>query len=940
MNPQSSGDVSRIIPLFPIGLFWKAFVAYVRLLNEGKRGPFMLNEKFKYRLRSYLVFAKFFPNFNKIKGKRKMHLKRNMSKSTVIALALLMVSAALSALQIQPVHAQLATVQPISGPLPVGTAPNITITTEAYLSFRPNPVGLGQTFLVNTWLHPPINVQRQFTKAFQVTLTKPDGTKDVIGPMDSFCGDSTGWFEYVADQIGTWKIKFVFLGMYFPAGRYLSGFIVTNTSGTVIDSAYYKPSSTAEIQLSVQEELVASWPPAPLPTDYWTRPVLPHNREWWLILGNFPATGIVGGDPNWPANTNRYMSNYNFIPYVQAPNTPHAVWYRYDADGGLVGGATGYTSLSPRGGTTEVTAPNIIYAGRCYRTITKASSTGTSSQNYWECFDLRTGEVYWEIPLQAGQSAPTMLTYEPAGSEVPGAQEALGAWRVYGVAVTAGTAGRIIKYDLFTGTVAVNITGPPSGISAGTFYDDPWMLSVQTLGGGNYRLINWTIANNAGYEVTASYGAQPIVDNFTRRIWGNITWPFSSLGTVDFESGVAVNTAGISSSGTGTSIGQRIMAASLTTGQLLWNITTDLSTGLETFFSGNNAVADHGKFAVRMQNGQYYCWDLNTGKLLWKSRLSSWPWGVFSAYSVHSAYGLIYTFDYVGVHAIDWETGQTAWIYNAPTPYEFETPYQGNYSWHSSGMVVDGKIYAMTNEHSPQLPLTRGWKLHCINATTGEGIWNTIGWSNVGGGRAFPGAFADGYLAFFNWYQGFLYVYGKGKSATTVTAPDIVVSKGNGVVIKGTVLDISPAQPGTPCVAKESMALQMEYLHMQMPIDGIWHNETITGVPVTLIAMDSNGTAINIGAVTTNGYYGTFCIEWTPPNTGTYEIIASFAGDGSYGSSAASTMVSVGAAAATAQPSETSPPIEMAPLYYDLAVGVIVIVIAIAIATVLILRKH
>jgi hypothetical protein len=160
-------------------------------------------------------------------------------------------------------------------------------------------------------------------------------------------------------------------------------------------------------------------------------------------------------------------------------------------------------------------------------------------------------------------------------------------------------------------------------------------------------------------------------------------------------------------------------------------------------------------------------------------------------------------------------------------------------------------------------------------------------------------------------------------------------------VITGTVLDMSPAQPGTPCVSKESMALQMEHIHKQLPIDGIWHNETITGVPVTLTAMDANGTSYDIGTVTTNGYYGTFGIEWVPPNTGTYQIIASFAGDDSYGSSGAATTISVGLAPTGSEATPTAgPTVDMTPLYYGLTIGVVAIIIAIAIATVLIIRRH
>jgi len=95
-----------------------------------------------------------------------------------------------------------------------------------------------------------------------------------------------------------------------------------------------------------------------------------------------------------------------------------------------------------------------------------------------------------------------------------------------------------------------------------------------------------------------------------------------------------------------------------------------------------------------------------------------------------------------------------------------------------------------------------------------------------------------------------------------------------------------------------------------MPIDGVWGNETITGVPVTLTAVDSDDNWIDIGTVTTSGYYGTFGLAWTPSEEGTYEIIASFEGDDSYGSSGAATYVTVGPAAAAAvpiEPEETEP---------------------------------
>jgi hypothetical protein len=76
----------------------------------------------------------------------------------------------------------------------------------------------------------------------------------------------------------------------------------------------------------------------------------------------------------------------------------------------------------------------------------------------------------------------------------------------------------------------------------------------------------------------------------------------------------------------------------------------------------------------------------------------------------------------------------------------------------------------------------------------------------------------------------------------------------------------------------------MEYLHLQQPIGGIWNNETITGVPVSLTAISENDTVYDLGTAMTNGYSGVFSQAWTPPAEGKYEIIASFAADDSYGS--------------------------------------------------------
>jgi hypothetical protein len=864
-------------------------------------------------------------------------LKTIIAKLITIVLILLITIVILTEM---PVQAQYKNMQEGgSTSLPSGVTPDVTVDAHAYLSFRPTTVGLGQTFLVNMWISPALHVSRYFT-GFKVTITKPDGTQDAL-TLNSYRADTTAWFEYIADQIGTWKIKFEFPGAYYPPGNYTvaAGAFAGASTVNFQQSCYYTPSSTQEQELTVTEAQVASWPTIPLPTDYWSRPIVFNNRDWWTIAGNYPWYGPAGGGPNWQniwnqqyPDTNTYASpRYGFVPWAQAPDSAHIVWKKQGAISGIAGGDLGAWGIFTSPGN-----PYMIYSGRAYQVVTKPLNG--VSQSVWQCYDLRTGQLYWELPVNflgnnafgvATTTAPTVIEYEKGTPEVPGGDASGWNQRVNLLYIGGGT---LLKYDPWTGAMTGNYSIAP--LSSATYYRNGYALGVQNLGGGNYRLINFTT-----FTTTS---------NFSARIMGNITWPWSSLGTAqDFNVNIAALTSAITPPAVGAYYGTSISAASLTTGQLLWNITSD-----QTMYSGSCTVADHGKVAVCMMSGSFLAWDLTSGKLAWTSDQMDYPWDAsgFGAYSIQSAYGMLYRQAYSGVYAFNWTNGKIVWKYEAPTPYEYETPYTsrngtGVYSFdpfNSCGIIADGKLYVVSCEHTPSEPVTRGWGLHCINVTTGQGLWQMTGlWgfsiTLQDPVSVFPGPIADGYL-FTSSSDGYNYVLGKGKSATTVEGPLTAAPKGTGIIIKGTVLDQSPAQTGTPCVSKESMSAQMAYLHMQQPIDGITHDLTITGVPVTLTAISEND-SIDLGTVTTDGYYGTFSKTWVPPAAGDYKIKASFTGDDSYGSSSAATTIAVGQAQATAtpQPQQLTTDYSMTIVGTGVAIAVAMI-IALAVA-VLILRK-
>ena len=68
----------------------------------------------------------------------------------------------------------------------------------------------------------------------------------------------------------------------------------------------------------------------------------------------------------------------------------------------------------------------------------------------------------------------------------------------------------------------------------------------------------------------------------------------------------------------------------------------------------------------------------------------------------------------------------------------------------------------------------------------------------------------------------------------------------------------------------------MEAVYQQQPMP-----TNLTGVPVTINVVDSNGNYRTIGTATSNAY-GTYSLTWTPDISGDYTVIANFAGTESY----------------------------------------------------------
>jgi hypothetical protein len=474
------------------------------------------------------------------------------------------------------------------------------------------------------------------------------------------------------------------------------------------------------------------------------------------------------------------------------------------------------------------------------------------------------------------------------------------------------------------------------------------MISIANVSVSSYQCVDGT---NLAYAIT--YGGQLVGWNMSQVIVSNLLTMLAPAGTVvigDWPAGITwtrtLPTPIIN--GTTSLVGaQSIVGISadqstivLKTPNQYWGFSTKDGTSLWNL-TLNYPVAANEEISLYGVNdfiifdptaATFKCYSMLTGALLWTSpSFSSFPWATTWTvyYSETNDYNNFYAMFPDGtMAAYSLATGQLVW-HNTAIP---STEYTANAVPYVTGMVmVGGNIYAYAGYSIlyQANPVPRFGMMTCVNATTGD-ITYTLN------GGVFPLAAADGYVIGYAINDGKLYCVGKGQTSTTVSAPQTAITAGTTVIISGTVLDQSAAQPNTAAISDENMSVWMDYLNMQ--------NSTLLnappaciGVPVTLIAVDPNGNAVTIGTATSD-YQGNYGFQWTPTIPGLYHIYATFAGSNSYYTSSASTYATV--ASASSSPSPTSTPIANPPYeLYTIGMGVAIIV-AIAVVGLLLLRKR
>ena len=364
----------------------------------------------------------------------------------------------------------------------------------------------------------------------------------------------------------------------------------------------------------------------------------------------------------------------------------------------------------------------------------------------------------------------------------------------------------------------------------------------------------------------------------------------------------------------------------------------------------NRTVFDENDPILGYENGIYVSfardklqwtgYNANNGALIWTSEPYTTALSTYSGINPDKkviADGVLYNTGYdCMVHAINMTTGQLIWEWYTGSA-GVDSPYggwaiQGSYT---GPRFADGKFFGINGEHTPLATPWVGGRVYAIDGKTGKTVWS------ISGTQAEAASFAIAYgkLVYLNGYDGQIYCFGKGRSATTIDAPATAITFGSSLVIRGTVTDQSPGDTclgisaaGTPAISDDSMSAWMEYLYQQK-----LKPTNATGVEVTIAVIDSNGNYRTIGTTTSNtdGFYS---FNWTPDITGQYTVYATFEGSESYYASHAVTSFAVDQAVAT--PAPTATPQSAADLYFIPAIiGVIIAIVVVGAVLALLVTK-
>ena len=837
------------------------------------------------------------------------------------------------------------------------------IPTYAKLGFSSNPIGVGQETLIYMFLgNPPFDgaalTNDYRFRNYHLTITAPDGSEEKIN--FDYIADSTNaqTYSYTPEQVGEYSINFTF------PGQAINDYSHNPESAYVNDT--YLPSSTSA-KLIVQEEPIPSPIDSyPLPTEYWTRPIYGENPYWFTISSNWLGSGVPGYG-GMPGPNMQCFSGDSI-----GPETSHIMWSMPIQSGGVVGGdlfdIAGNTYFEGSAYIQRFTNP-IIVNGRLYFREPFSFSGGTTGPTY--CVDIRSGEVIW-----SRTDLPTLSFAYIYDVETPQQHG------VYQPILCTSNFGQ--GFDADTGEPLFNTTGVPSGTTVLGPQGEHLRYVITPANQGDtsdpdWRLLQWNSSKlwsglgfGEGTSTRPSISGTVDASTSNRYDW-NISLPWLNQMDQSLNRGSLVNPISVVQAfyddillcreGSLPSTNQdpsivnpyTYFAVNLdpskgSIGSVLWRNTITPPQDIKIISYGGADPEARVFVESYRQTSTWTGYSLDTGKKLWGPTQSQDDFDYYGSPGPGTlantiAYGKLYSSAYAGIlYCYDLQTGQRLWTYGnggeGNSTFGGLGVYYNHYPTFINAIGND-IVYLVTTEHTVETPIYKGALIRAVNATDGTEIWTLSGY--VGEFAASSFAIADGYALYFNGYDNQIYSVGRGPSAITVEAPLANVQLGSGLVIRGSLTDVSAGTKqneqaarftyGVPLASDQIMKDWMGYVYQQKPMP-----TNFAGVPVAISVVDSNGNCRTIGTATTDEN-GAYSLEWTPDIEGMYKVYATFEGTKGYWPSNAITSFAVDQAAATPTP-QAEQPESMADQYFIPAIAALFILVAVIGAVIiLMLRK-
>jgi hypothetical protein len=901
----------------------------------------------------------------------------------------------------------ILTIPLVALPLANAHSPPWDIVTFAYINVAPNPVGVGQKVDILIWVDKPRasaaleNDYRQHNYRLTIldsddNVVKSEFWETVIDTT------SSQYYAWTPDTAGTYTLQFEFEG--FAANDYPHAnsetddyFVPSFASTTLIVQEEPLPSPITSYPLPTEYwtrpiygentdwwSISSNWLGTGQPTiTGWGFSAAGIDRDPGAAVG--PATGhimwakevqaggVVGGD-SFPIRGNTWFEGSAYSQRYNNPIIIHGRLY-YNPPVSFTGSESGpNTCVDLRSGEViwerddlpvfdfgliyDVEDPQQhgVYPALLIDTV----GGGFFGGGDWDVYDAWTGDFLVTI------NGP------PSGTEVIGPQGEhiryvmnnegsfsdpdyhLRMWNssLLWDGVGFGTSGLSPNWDTqtFTETETVNVTTttyvngslvitetPTTTTTSETYVD------ADVIGGDHNRY------NDLDVQIA----------------WRNGMSPSPSVLWAEYGDIMILrqgNLPGLTPAGFGqtsqspyTYMGVNLNASKGAIGTLLWSKTYGPPTGAG--LANVSVIQGVADFESRVftetykETTQHVGYSMVDGSRLWTTEGQaaldyygnpSIPW-----ISSLAAYGKVFSSGYGGIiYAYDSLTGDLVWTYgNGGEGNSTNSGFQLAYGHYPTfiGAFGSGMVYAFTAEHTVNTPIYKGAMARGINATTGEEVWTL---SNYDGSFfAISYAVADGFATFFNGYDNRVYSVGRGPSAMTVSAPDLAAAFGQPLMIKGTVMDVSPGlnlndeivsrfHNGVPAASDDSMTDWMGYVWQQRPLPS-----DFTGVTVTIDVLDANGNYRTIGTTTT-GASGAFNFEWMPDIPGKYTVVATFAGNNAYWPSYAETAFSV-MESPEATPPPTAPPASNTDSYVTgFGIGIIIAIVVVGVVIIIMLRRR